>query len=176
VIAKALATSPDDRYHRRARVQRRALGGDRQLGRDAHGTRRAASRAAPWMWAAGLALACAGVRRMMPPVRDRLERSPVRVDTAQLAVCPSSTSVRGAPMRRRSRPRSGCTTRSSAGTGSAGERRERAGALQRRAQRVTLIDDVTRVARSVRAGRVVWGRVAVAARFDRRARRRCTMR
>src|SRR5206468_8193230 len=32
-------------------------------------------------------------------------------------------------------------------------------ALHRRGSGVTLIDDVTRIARSVRAGRVVWGRV-----------------
>jgi tRNA A-37 threonylcarbamoyl transferase component Bud32 len=161
VIAKALATSPDDRYAD-ARAFSAALSaamGHSGETLTARAARRHLSRAA-WMWAAGLTLAVLGVASLMPPVRDRVDRLTVRVDTAQLAVVPflyvgaRTPDVAAEPaavgLYDALKRWDGLKLSSDASVQEA---------LQRRGNHVTLIDDVTRVARSVHAGRVVWGRV-----------------
>jgi len=161
VIAKALATAPDDRY-----VDARAFSAalSAAIGHSgetltARAARRHLSRGT-WMWVAGLALAILGVSSMMPPVRDRIARLTVRVDTAQLAVVPFQYVGARTP--------DAAAEPAAVGLYDALKRWEGLKlasdasvqeALQRRGSGVTLIDDVTRVARSVRAGRVVWGRV-----------------
>jgi len=161
VLMKALATSPDDRY-----VDARAFSAalSAAIGHSgetltARAARRHLSRAA-WMWAAGLTLAVFGVASLMPPVRDRIDRLTIRVDTAQLAVVPfqyvgsRTPDVAAEPaavgLYDALKRWDGLKLASDASVQEA---------LQRRGNRVTLIDDVTRVARSVHAGRVVWGRV-----------------
>jgi Protein kinase domain len=161
VIAKALATSPDDRY-----VDARAFSAalSAAIGHSgetltARAARRHLSRGT-WMWAAGLTLAILGLSTLMPPVRDRIARLTVRVDTAQLAVVPfqyvgaRTPDVAAEPaavgLYDALKRWDGLKLASDASVQEA---------LQRPGSGVTLIDDVTRVARSVHAGRVVWGRV-----------------
>jgi tRNA A-37 threonylcarbamoyl transferase component Bud32 len=158
VIAKALATSPDDRYAD-ARAFSAALSTAIGNSGETLTERRYVSRAT-WMWVAGLTLAALGVASLMPPVRDRIDRLTVRVDTAQLAVVPfqyigARTPEVGAEpaaggLYDALKRWDGLKLSSDASVQEA---------LQRRGSGVTLIDDVTRVARSVHAGRVVWGRV-----------------
>jgi tRNA A-37 threonylcarbamoyl transferase component Bud32 len=161
VIAKALATSPDDRYTD-ARAFSAALSA--AIGNSGETlTRRAARRhlsRATWMWVAGLTLAVLGVTSMLPPVRDRIEQLTVRVDTAQFAVVPFQYVGARAP--------DPAAEPASVGLYDALKRWDGLRlasdasvqeALQRRPDHAMLIDDVTRLARSVRAGRVVWGRV-----------------
>ncbi len=158
VIAKALATSPDDRYPD-ARAFSAALSTAIGNSGETLTARRRLSRGT-WMWAAGLTLAALGVASLMPPVRDRIDRLTVRVDTTQLAVVPfqyvgartpdAAAEPAAVGLYDALRRWDGLKLASDASVQEA---------LQRRGNRVTLIDDVTRVARSVRAGRVVWGRV-----------------
>jgi serine/threonine-protein kinase len=88
VIAKALATSPDDRYPD-ARTFSAALSS--AIGHSGETlTARAARRAwstRRWAVAAGVALVVL-VGAMTPPVRDRIERFTTRVDSTQFAVVP----------------------------------------------------------------------------------------
>jgi tRNA A-37 threonylcarbamoyl transferase component Bud32 len=161
VVMKALATSPDDRYAD-ARAFSAALSaaiGHSGETLTARAARRHLSRAT-WMWAAGLTLAALGVASLMPPVRDRLDRLTVRVDTAQLAVVPFQYVGARSPDAAAEPAAVGFYDALKRWDGlklaSDASVQE---ALQRRSHAVTLIDDVTRVARSVRAGRVVWGRV-----------------
>ncbi|HEX7977131.1 MAG TPA: protein kinase, partial [Gemmatimonadaceae bacterium] len=165
VIAKALATSPDDRYAD-ARAFSAALSaaiGHSGETLTARAARRHLSRGT-WMWAAGLTLAVLGVASLMPPVRDRIDRVIVRVDTAQFAVVPFLYVNGRTPDAAAEEPVAvglydalkrwdGLKLSSDASVTEA---------LQRRGNGVTLIDEVTRLARSVRAGRVVWGRVVMA--------------
>ena len=161
VIMKALATSPDDRFAD-ARAFSAALStaiGNSGETLTARAARRHLSRGT-WMWAAGLTLAVLGGASLMPPVRDRIDRLTIRVDSAQLAVVPFQYVGARAP--------EAAVEPASVGLYDALKRWDGLKlasdasvqeALQRRGNRVTLIDDVTRVARSVRSGRVVWGRV-----------------
>jgi hypothetical protein len=158
VIAKALATSPDDRYTD-ARAFSAALSTAIGNSGETLTARRRLSRGT-WMWAAGLALAALGVTSLLPPVRDRIDRLAVRVDTAQLAVVPFQYVGARAPDAAAEPAAVGLydALRRWDGLKLASDASVQE-ALQRRGNRVTLIDDVTRVARSVRAGRVLWGRV-----------------
>jgi tRNA A-37 threonylcarbamoyl transferase component Bud32 len=163
VIAKALATSPDDRYAD-ARAFSAALSAAIGHSGETLTARRQLSRGV-WMWGAGLTLAVMGVASLTPPVRDRIDRLTTRVDTAQLAVVPFQYVGAHAPDAAAEPAAVGLYDALKRWDGlklaSDASVQE---ALQRRGGDVTLIDDVTRLARSVRAGRVVWGRVV--ARHD----------
>jgi hypothetical protein len=161
VIMKALATSPDDRYAD-ARAFSAALStaiGNSGETLTARAARRHLSRGM-WMWAAGSMLAVLGAASMMPRVRERVVQLTMRVDTAQFAVVPfqyvgartpdAAAEPAAVGLYDALKRWDGLRLSSDASVQEA---------LQRRGNRVTLIDDVTRVARSVRAGRVVWGRV-----------------
>jgi len=158
VIAKALATSPDDRYAD-ARAFSAALSAAIGHSGETLTARRQLSRGA-WMWAAGTTLAVLGAASLMPPVRNRIDRLMTRVDTAQLAVVPFQYIGARAPDAAAEPTAIGLYDALKRWDGlklsSDASVQE---ALQRRGGGVTLIDDVTRVARSVHAGRVVWGRV-----------------
>ena len=129
VIAKALATSPDDRYAD-ARAFSAALSaaiGNSGETLTARAARRHLSRGT-WMWAAGLTLAVLGVSSLMPPVRDR-------IDAAHHARRHGAVRGRALPVRRCAHARRGggagrrrVVRRAQAlGRPQAGERRERAG-------------------------------------------------
>ena len=161
VIAKALATSPDDRYAD-ARAFSAALSA--AIGHSGETiTARAARRPLardPWVWAAGVSLAVLLAAAMSPPVRDRIERLTARVDSAQFAVVPFQYVGATAP--------DPAAEPASGGVYDALKRWDGLrlasdvsvqDALRRRSDGAARLEDVARVARSVRAGRVVWGRV-----------------
>ncbi|MDB4881805.1 MAG: protein kinase, partial [Gemmatimonadetes bacterium] len=161
VIAKALSISPDDRYAD-ARAFSAALSaaiGHSGETLTARTGRRPQSRN-PWLWAAGLALVLTGGAVTMPAVREKLELLTARVDSTQFAVVPFQ--YVGAP-----RPAADAEPAAD-GVYAALKRWEglrlasdvRVHDELRALRGDTLsLDDVARVARSVRAGRVVWGRV-----------------
>ncbi|MEO6525422.1 MAG: serine/threonine-protein kinase [Gemmatimonadaceae bacterium] len=163
VISKALSLSPDDRYAD-ARAFSAALSA--AIGHSGEtATARAARRAGwrnPWVWAAGLALVLASGAASSPSLRERLELWTARVDSTQFAVLPFQ--YVGAP-----KPAAGAEPASDAVYAALkrweGLRLASDVSVQDvlRAQRNTelSLDDVARVARSLRAGRVVWGRVQV---------------
>jgi serine/threonine-protein kinase len=161
VIAKALATSPDDRYPD-ARAFSAALSA--AIGHSGETlTARAARRSwrsSPWLLAAGVAGVVFG-GAMLPPVRDRIEAVTIRPDTTQFAVVPFQY-VGGTSPNPDADPAAGgvytalrrwdgLKLASDVSVQDAVHRRSDAGPLP--------LAVVMRVARSVRAGRVVWGRV-----------------
>ncbi|HEU4720743.1 MAG TPA: serine/threonine-protein kinase [Gemmatimonadaceae bacterium] len=161
VIAKALATSPDDRYPD-ARAFSAALSA--AIGHSGETlTARAARRSwrkSPWPWAAGVALAAFAVA-MSPPVRVRIERLTVRVDSAQYAVVPFQY-VGSAPPNPAADPAAGGVYESLKrweGLKLASDVSVQDAVRDDDGDDAHLVDDVMRVARSVHAGRVVWGRV-----------------
>ncbi|MFL5617940.1 MAG: protein kinase domain-containing protein [Gemmatimonadaceae bacterium] len=161
VIAKALATSPDDRYPD-ARTFSAALSS--AIGHSGETlTARAARRAwGPRVWAvaAGVAIV-AFIGAMTSPVRERIERFTVRVDSTQFAVVPFQY-VGSASPNPAADPAAGGVYESLKrwdGLRLASDVSVQ-DAVRRRADAGTLpLADVMSVARSVRAGRVVWGRV-----------------
>ena len=163
VIAKALSISPDDRYAD-ARAFSAALSA--AMGHSgetitARSARRPLARS-PWLWAGGLALLATVAVATMTPVRSKLELLTARVDTAQLAVIPFQ--YVGAPT-----PASDAEL-AAAGVYDALKRWDGLhlasdvsvqDALRALGEKNLSLDDAARVARTVRAGRVVWGRVRV---------------
>jgi len=163
VIAKALSISPEDRYAD-ARAFSAALSaaiGHSGETLTARSARRPMSRT-PWVWAVGLAVAGALALVMSPPVRSKIELLTARVDTAQLAVIPFQ--YVGAPT-----PPADAEL-AAAGMYDALKRWDGLhlasdvsvqDALRALDDKSISLDDAARIARTVRAGRVVWGRVRV---------------
>ena len=167
VIAKALAMSPDDRYAD-ARAFSAALSA--AIGHSGETITARAARRPLVAQPVGVGRRRRARRRSARARRRRrcateLELLTVRVDTAQFAVRPL-------PVRRGARRRRPAAEPAAAGVYDAlkrwdglqaRERRERAGRAARPSAATTsLLEDAARVARTVRAGRVVWGRVRVA--------------
>ena len=89
VIARALATSPDDRFED-ARAFSAALSvavGNSSEIAQAQNRRRPLARN-PWVWAAGVTLLVSGGAATSPTGRDRIDVLTGRIDTAQYAVIP----------------------------------------------------------------------------------------
>ena len=159
VIAKALATSPDDRYpdaRAFSAALSTAIGNSAEL--TAERTAPSSPLRSPLLWtAAALAIALLGV--LSRPVRDPIERLTVRVDTARIAVVPfryvgiappsPTADPAAAGVYAALRRWDGLKVASDASVQDA--LRREGGALQ--------LDDALRVGRSVHAGRIVWGRV-----------------
>ncbi|MEO8561521.1 MAG: serine/threonine-protein kinase [bacterium] len=163
VIAKALSLSPDDRYDD-ARAFSAALSaaighsGETVAARPAH---RSLARN-PWIWAGVLGLLGAVAVATRPSVRTKFELLTARVDTAQLAVIPFQ--YVGAPT-----PPLDAEL-AAAGVYDALKRWDGLhlasdvsvqDALRALGDDNISLEDAARVARTVRAGRVVWGRVRV---------------
>jgi tRNA A-37 threonylcarbamoyl transferase component Bud32 len=163
VIAKALSISPDDRYPD-ARMFSAALSaaiGNSGETIAARAARRPLLRN-PWAWVAGLAIIAAVAVATTAPMRAKLELLTARVDTAQLAVIPFQ--YVGAPTP------AGNAELAAAGVYEALKRWDGLhlasdvsvqDALRALDDSNITLDDAARVARTVRAGRVVWGRVRV---------------
>jgi tRNA A-37 threonylcarbamoyl transferase component Bud32/TPR repeat protein len=163
VIAKALSISPDDRYPD-ARMFSAALSaavGHSGETITARPMRRPLLRN-PWVWMGSIALVAAIALATTAPVRAKLELLTARVDTTQLAVIPFQ--YVGAP----TPPRN--AELAAAGVYDALKRWDGLhlasdvsvqDALRALDDSDLTIDDAARVARTVRAGRVVWGRVRV---------------
>jgi tRNA A-37 threonylcarbamoyl transferase component Bud32 len=161
VIAKALSISPDDRYDD-ARAFSAALSaaiGNSGETMTARTVRRPLARN-PWLWAAGVALLVAGGAASSPRARDQLGLFAGRVDTTQYAIVPFSYVGGTAPSAELEPVSQGLYT----------AMREWSGlrlasdvsvldALRRQPDRS--LDGMQKVARSLRAGRLVWGRVWV---------------
>ena len=172
VIAKALATSPDDRYPD-ARTFSAALSS--AIGHSGETlTARAAQRAwgaRRWATAAGVALVVL-VGAVTPPVRDRIERLTVRVDSTQFAVVPFQY-VGSAPPNPAADPAAGgvyAALKRWDGLKLASDVSVQDAVRDRGGDGALPVEAVMRVARSVRAGRVVWGRVLDRARLGGGAR------
>ena len=160
VIAKALATSPDDRYPD-ARTFSAALSS--AIGHSGETlTARAAGRslvARAWVWAAAVTLVLL-IGAMLPPVRERIERFTVRVDSTQFAVVPFQY-VSSAPPNPAADPAAGgvyASLKRWDGLKLASDVSVQ-DAVRRNGDGPLPLDAVMRVARSLHAGRVVWGRV-----------------
>jgi len=163
VIAKALATSPDDRYPdaRAFSAALAAAGGDSGETIAPHAARRSWS-VRPWTWvaAAGVALVIV-VGAISPPVRERIEALTVRVDSTELAVVPFQYIGSAAPdpaadpaaggVYESLKRWDGLKLASDVAVQDALHRRIEVGVLP--------LAGAMRAARAVHAGRVVWGRV-----------------
>jgi len=163
VVAKALAISPDDRYDD-ARAFSAALSA--AIGNSGEsitmGTVRRPTVRRPAAWAAGLLLVIAGGAATTPEARDRIDVMTRRVDTLQYAVVPFQYVGAPAP--------GGDVEPIASGTYAAMQRWDGlplaseisvSDALRRHGTATLTLEDVSRIARRVRAGRVVWGRVRV---------------
>jgi tRNA A-37 threonylcarbamoyl transferase component Bud32 len=164
VIAKALSISPDDRYAD-ARAFSAALSA--AIGHSGETlTARAARRPLarnPWVWAAGVAVLAAGVLMTTTPIRSKLELLTARVDTAQLAVIPFQYVGAATPPANAELAAAGVydALKQWEGLHLASDVSVQ-DALRALGESNITIDEAARVARTVRAGRVVWGRVRVA--------------
>ncbi|HUQ46316.1 MAG TPA: serine/threonine-protein kinase [Gemmatimonadaceae bacterium] len=161
VIAKALATSPDDRYDD-ARAFSAAL--STAIGNSGPttlaGSRRRSLRRSPLAWAAGISILVAGGAATSPGARDRLGVFATHVDTAQYAVVPFAY-VGGAAPAPDAEPVAQAlysSMREWSGLALASDVRV-LDALRDRSDRS--LEGMQAVARSVHAGRLVWGRVWV---------------
>lgn len=89
VIARALSTSPDDRFDDArafSAALSAAIGNSGETGTAAAARRRLTR--SPWTWAAGVTLLAAGGAATSPGGRERLDLLTGRVDSAQYAVAP----------------------------------------------------------------------------------------
>ena len=163
VIARALSISPDDRFDDArafSAALSAAIGNSGETGIPVSRRRRIAH--SPWLWAAGVALAVTGLAGTSPQGRDQFEIITHRIDAAQYAVLPFQYTGAPAP--------SVDVEPAASGTYDAMRRWEGlpiasemsvADALQREGAPPQTLADAARIARSVHAGRVVWGRVRV---------------
>jgi eukaryotic-like serine/threonine-protein kinase len=161
VIAKALATSPDDRYPD-ARTFSAALSS--AIGNSGETLTARASRRGwggrGWTVAAGVAVVLL-VAAMSPPVRERIERLTTHVDSTQFAVVPFQY-VGSAPPNPAADPAAGGVYESLKrwdGLALASDVSVQDAVRARGGDGTLPLDRVLRIARSVGAGRVVWGRV-----------------
>jgi tRNA A-37 threonylcarbamoyl transferase component Bud32/tetratricopeptide (TPR) repeat protein len=159
VIAKALSISPDDRYDD-ARVFSAALSaaiGHSGETLTARATRRTLA-SNPWLWAAGVALLVAGGAATAPGTRNPFGILGNRVDTAQYAVVPFTYVGGRAPSDEMEPVAQGLYTslRDWDGVKLASDVQV-LDALRKEPDRT--FERMKEVARSVRAGRLVWGRV-----------------
>ncbi|MDB4878950.1 MAG: protein kinase [Gemmatimonadetes bacterium] len=163
VIARALSISPDDRYDD-ARAFSAALSA--AIGNSGESlttrTMRRPLLRRPAAWAAGVILMVAGGAGTTPEGRDRIDVLTRRVDTMQYAVVPFE--YVGAP------GPSGDVEPVASGTYAAmqhwaglplANEMSVSDALRRHGDEPLTLEDVARIARRVRAGRAVWGRVRV---------------
>jgi hypothetical protein len=159
VIAKALSISPDDRYDD-ARAFSAALSAAIGNSGETLLARRVRTPLAhnPWLWAAGVALLVAGGAATSPRARDRMGMLAGRVDTAQYAVVPFSYVGGKAPSAELEPVAQALYSgmREWKGLKLASDVRV-LDAL--RGQADGSLGGMQAVARSVRAGRFVWGRV-----------------
>jgi tRNA A-37 threonylcarbamoyl transferase component Bud32 len=164
VIARALAISPDDRFDD-ARAFSAALSA--AIGNSGETTAPRPMRRPltqnPWLWAAGVTLLVAGGAATTPMARDEIEVLTRRIDTAQYAVVPFQYVGAAAPANDAEPTAAGVydALRRWDGLHLASEIGV-SDAVRRQGPAPLTLDDVFRVARSVRAGRAVWGRVRVA--------------
>ena len=160
-IAKALATSPDDRY-----PDARAFGAalSAAIGNSADlVTPASAGRSpirSPWTWAAALVVVAALVA-LTPPVRERIERLGASVDSARIAVVPFRYAGIAPPSPLADPAASGVTAALERWDGLQVASSVRVQDALRRGSGALELDEMLRVARSVHAGRVVWGGVVV---------------
>ena len=163
VIARALAIAPDDRYDD-ARAFSAALSA--AIGNSGETLtlrpRRRPLTQNPWLWAAGMTLMVAGGAATTPEGRNRLDLLARRVDTAQYAVIPFQYVGSPAPANDAEPAASGTydAMRRWDGLPLASEMSV-SDAMRRQGDEPLTLEDATHIARSVRAGRVVWGRVRV---------------
>ena len=163
VIAKALSISPDDRY-----VDARAFSAALSAAIGHSGetmTARALRRSAwrnPWAWVSAAVIVAAVATVAPPSVRHNIELLTARVDSAQIAVVPFQYVGAPAPAAAAEPAADGLYDALKRWDGlRLASDVSVLDALQRQREPLLTIDDVTRAARSVRAGRVVWGRVRV---------------
>jgi tRNA A-37 threonylcarbamoyl transferase component Bud32 len=163
VIAKALSISPDDRFDD-ARAFSAALSaaiGNSGETLTARPVRRPLTRN-PWLWAAAVTLLIAGGAATSPTARDEIDVLTRRVDTAQYAVIPFQYVGTTAPANDAEPTAAGVydALRRWDGLHLASEITV-SDAVRRQGSGPLTLEGVTRAARSVRAGRAVWGRVRV---------------
>ena len=163
VIARALAIAPDDRYDD-ARAFGAALAaaiGHAGGAVGPRGRRRPLART-PWLWAAGMTLLVAGGAASTPRGRDQLDILTGRVDSAQYAVVPFQYEGATRPAPDADPAASGMydAMRRWDGLGLASEMTI-SDALHRAGDDSLSLAGASRIARSVHAGRLVWGRVRV---------------
>lgn len=161
VIAKALSISPDDRYDD-ARSFSAALSaaiGNSGETLTARPVRRPIA-ANPWLWAAGVTLLVAGGAATSPRARDQVAVLAGRVDTTQYAVLPFAYVGSKAPSEELEPVAQALysSLREWNGLSVASDVRV-LDALRRQPDRT--LEHMQDVAKSVRAGRLVWGRVWV---------------
>ena len=163
VIARALATAPDDRYDD-ARAFSAALSAAMGNSGETLTVRTARRPMAqnPWLWAAGLTLMIAGGAARSPRGRDQIELFTGRIDTAQYAVMPFQYVGAPAPALDAEPAASGIydALRQWEGLHLASEMNV-SDAVRRHGRDAMSMEDVARLARGVHAGRGIWGRVRV---------------
>ena len=164
VIARALAIAPDDRFED-ARVFSAALsaaiGNSGETRAPAAVGRRTGVRN-PWLWAAAVALFVAGGAATTPQGRDQLDIITHRIDPVQYAVVPFQYAGAAGPGADEEPASTGAyeALRRWEGLPLASEMSV-ADAIHRDGTAPQTLAEASRVARSVHAGRVVWGRVRV---------------
>ena len=161
VIARALSISPDDRYDdaRSFSAALSAAVGNSGETLTARPMRRPVA-ANPWLWAAGVTLLVAGGAATSPLARDGLGLIAGRMDTTQYAVVPFAYVGSKAPSEELEPVAQALysSLREWNGLNVASDVRV-LDALRKQPDRT--LDHMQRVARSVRAGRLIWGRVWV---------------
>jgi tRNA A-37 threonylcarbamoyl transferase component Bud32 len=163
VIARALSIAPDDRYDD-ARAFSAALSAAVGHSEETFAPRSVRRSAAhnPWFWAAGAALMLAGGAATTPRARDQLGLLAGRVDTTEYAVVPFQYVGAASPASDAEPASNGVydAMRQWDGLHLATEMSV-SDAVHREGDAVLTLAQVARIARSVRAGRAVWGRVRV---------------
>ncbi|MEO7457537.1 MAG: serine/threonine-protein kinase [Gemmatimonadaceae bacterium] len=161
VIAKALSISPDDRFDD-ARAFSAALSG--AIGHSGETlTARAARRPltkSPWLWAAGIALLMTGAAISTPRGRDQIDVLTGHVDTAQYAVFPFRYSGMTAPGDDQEPVAEGLYAAMREWNGLKLASDMSVADVRRRTDDPSF-DGMLTAARRARAGKLVWGSVAV---------------
>ena len=159
VIARALATSPEDRFED-ARAFSAALSvaiGNSSEIAQAQNRRRPLARN-PWVWAAGITLLVSGAAATSPQGRDRIDIITGRIDTAQYAVIPFKHGRGASPDEEPVAQGLYVALGEWSGVKVASDLSV-SDALRHSSD--STLEDVLTAARRVRAGRAIWGSVFV---------------
>ena len=158
-IAKALATSPDDRYpdaRAFSTALSAAIGNSADMAPPPSAGR--SPMRSPWTVAAAVVIVAAFVA-LSPPVRERIEDLTVRVDSGRIAVVPFRYAGSTPPNLLADPAASGVQAALERWDGLKVASDASVHDAMRGGNHALQLDDVLRVARSVHAGRVVWGRI-----------------